>query len=146
MKKALLIALVIMGLYSVNAYAEDAEIAVEWRLHNRVLGVGKLEVGFFRDEVDFMNMYLVVVGATFEAYKFKILEKKIDREGNYRIISKMTIGGGALEFVYSGYIDLTKPSTPRIELESDSGHVIRNITNEGIGFKERYLPGVSIGR
>ena len=94
---------------------------------------------------DFVRMQLVTEAATMEFYKFRVKETKFIKQGVYGIVCEM-IMGESVGFFYSGQLDFTDPLKPKIDLKSDEGHAIRNITRDGLRFKERYIPDLYIGK
>jgi len=128
---------IILLIFTSNCYASS--IAIEFQENGKFTGIiGK---AFLKS-----NSIEVVTFAEFNdeiipfAWIYKILESKESSKGIKTIKCQNQLG-----VISTGVIDNSNPYKTKIQITSDNGVSITNISSAGIAMKEKYIPAVNLG-
>lgn len=136
MKKIWIICILLLS-FTINIYARS--IAIEFREANGFSGVIG-SVYLTEDSFEMVGFTELNGRVTTNAFIFKFIEKKY-QEGDVLNIKC----ANQLGVIFTGFINLKDKLKPQINLVSGNGILMTNISEQGLKFKERFIPKVTLG-
>lgn len=145
--KRILFCVVIFLLVNSICFARDPVtgygtlIAIEFKTNDLITAVGKLEYTGETLEIVGFSEGIAGMGIISTPQIYKIIEKTIRAQGIHHIKGQNQNG-----VIASGTIDFRDQIKPKINIVTDGGTIITNISSEGLRWKKRYISNIILGQ
>jgi hypothetical protein len=123
-----------------SAEAIKVLIAIEFKANDKLTAVGSLEYTGVTLEIVGFSQGVAGIGIVPIPQIYRIVDKTIRSERIHHIKAQNQNGVFA-----SGTIDFRDRIKPKITLVTDGGTIITNISQDGLKWKNKYIPNMILG-